>query len=104
MGGILAAWLAEIAIITYRGFERGTSGPIAHLPIPADYIGATVVYGALGLMGKTQAAPVAALLGWGFVVATLLNLWTPNHPTTVRGAKGSSKAHTTSPTKPGVIA
>ena len=99
--GLLSAFIAELAIITYRSFRELTttkSGveigfltvvwpgrltgppPLGRLPLPADYTGAALVYGLLGLMGKTQAEPVATALGWGFVLATLLNLWTPQHP------------------------
>lgn len=80
MAGLLAAWFAEIAIITYRGFERKSTVPvpIQGLPLPADYVGATVLFGGLGLLGRTQAQGVATLVGWGLVVATLLNLWTPS--------------------------
>lgn len=94
MGGLLSAWFAEMVLITYRGVKKGTTGgPIHGLPLPADYVGATIVFGALGLLGNTQAAPVATLAGWGLVVATLLNLWTPKTPTklstaaTAKGAK-----------------
>ena len=81
MTGVLSAFFAQVVIITYRGVKGGTSGPIKGLPLPADYVGATIIYGALGLLGGTQAAPVATLAGWGLVVATLVNLWTPKNPT-----------------------
>ena len=77
--GLLAAFIAELGIITYRSFTRPKESPLS-FPLPADYAGAALIYGLLGLMGKTQAEPVATALGWGFVVATLLNLWTPQHP------------------------
>ena len=73
---LLAAFAVEIGLITYRGFKCAGN----HLPPPADYTGAVLVYGALGLASKTQAATVAGLIGWGFVIATALNLWTPQDP------------------------
>lgn len=76
----LAAFFVEAALITYRGVKTAKTGPIAHLVLPGDYAGAAIVYGVLGLLGKTQAEPVAAAIAWGFVVATLLNLWTPKNP------------------------
>jgi hypothetical protein len=76
----LAAFFVEMALITYRGVQTSATGPIAHLVLPADYVGAAVIYGVLGLLGKTKAEPVAAAVAWGFVVATLLNLWTPKNP------------------------
>ena len=74
---LLAAFVVEIGLITYRGFKCAGH---PHLPPPADYTGAVLVYGALGLASKTQAATVAGLIGWGFVIATALNLWTPQDP------------------------
>ena len=76
----LAAFFTELTLITYRGAKTGTTGPIPHLVIPSDYAGAAIIYGLLGLLGKTRAEPVAAAVAWGFVVATLLNLWTPKNP------------------------
>ena len=76
----LAAFFVEVALITYRGVKTSATGPIPHMVIPSDYAGAAIIYGLLGLMGKTRAEPVAAALAWGFVVATLLNLWTPKNP------------------------
>ena len=76
----LAAFFVEAALVTYRGVETSTTGPIPHLVLPSDYVGVAIVYGILGLLGKTRAEPVAAAVAWGFVVATLLNLWTPKTP------------------------
>lgn len=76
----LAAFFVEAAIITYRGVTISGTGPIPHLVIPSDYAGAAIIYGLLGLLGKTKAEPLAAAIAWGFVVATLLNLWTPKNP------------------------
>lgn len=76
----LAAFFVEAAIITYRGVKISGTGPIPHLVLPADYAGAATIYGLLGLLGKTKAEPLAAAVAWGFVVATLLNLWTPKNP------------------------
>ena len=77
---LLAAFFVEIALVTYRGVKISGTGPIPHLVLPADYTGAAIVYGILGLLGKTRAEPLAAAVAWGFVVATLLNLWTPKNP------------------------
>lgn len=81
----MAAFVVEVGLIAYRGFKKATAEPIPHLPLPADYTGAVLIYGALGLLGKTKAEPVAAAVAWGFVVATLLNLWTPQHPASLKG-------------------
>ena len=76
----LAAFFVEIGLITYRGVKTSATGPIARLVLPSDYVGVAIVYGILGLLGKTKAEPLAAAIAWGFVVATLLNLWTPKNP------------------------
>lgn len=77
--GLLAAFIAEVALITYRGFATTATQPLP-FPPPADYTGAVLIYGGLGLLAKTKAEPVATALGWGFVIATFLNLWTPKNP------------------------
>jgi len=73
--GVLAAALAETAIVTYRDVKNGSSvdNPVPHLPVPAQYTSVAVVYGILTFLPD----PIGVLMGWGFVVATLLNLWTP---------------------------
>ncbi len=75
MGAVLAAWLVEVGLITYRDLKSGGS-TIAGLPIPADYLATMVVYGGLGLVPKSSpgAARFAAVLAWAYVLATALNL------------------------------
>ncbi len=85
--GILGALVIELGLITYRGIECA-GGP--QWPPPADYAGAIGVYGVLGIAAKTRAGPVATAVAWGFVVATALNLWTPQHPISV-GKKAPAK-------------
>lgn len=97
MGGILSAWFAEVVLITYRGVKGGTTGPIKGLPLPADYVGSTIIYGGLGLLGNTKAAPVAAMIGWGLVVSTLLNLFTPKNPTNLKPAAAAQGATSNAP-------
>ena len=78
--GLLGAFMLELGLITYRtvrsnGITVPTTAPLP-LPLPSTYVSAVLVYGALGL-APGKAAPVAGLIGWGFVVATALNLWNP---------------------------
>lgn len=87
--GFLAAFIAEVGLVTYRGFAR--PGPLGHLPLPATFTAVALVYGLLGLLVKTQAEPVATALGWGFVVATFFNVWNPTAPTAI----GKQKAKVT---------
>lgn len=81
MTGLLAAWMAEIAIITYRSAKQNDVGstvkPIKGLALPSEYAATFIIYGALGFV-PGQGQKVAAAIGWGIVVATLLNLWDPN--------------------------
>ena len=70
--------LVETALITYRGVINKTnaSNPIPHFPLPSQLMSVIIVYGGLSLFPES-AERLAALMGWGFVVATALNLWTP---------------------------
>ena len=80
MAGLFGAFLFEVGLITYRGVTQGgtkvpTAAPL-HAPLPSTYTSAFVVYGVLSLLPKSL-APIPALLGWGFVIATFLNVYTP---------------------------
>ena len=79
MNGVLPAALAETVLVTYRDVKSGgtADNPVAHLPMPSQYSAIVLVYGTLSLFSG-DASKFAALAGWGFVVATFLNLWTPN--------------------------
>jgi hypothetical protein len=77
---LMAAWLAEIAIITYRSAANKDSipnRPIKSLPLPSEYVATFVVYGALSFI-PAEGARAASAFGWGLVLATLLNLWEPD--------------------------
>ena len=75
---ILAPALAEVILITYRDVKNGSNvnNPVPHLPIPSQFVRVFIVYGALSLF-PDQGRRLASLIGWGFVVATALNVWTP---------------------------
>lgn len=106
MDPITTAWLAELAVITYRSAKqaavgKGVTRPIAHLPLPSEYVATFVVFGALSLIpGRGQQA--ATYVAWGLVVATVLNLW---DPTTI-GNKGgvAVKGGPSTKTQPGAPA
>lgn len=78
---LLAPWLAELIIISYRSVmlenkKVDTLKPIPHLPVPAELASTVIIFGALSFIpGEGQRVATAA--GWGLVVATLLNLWNP---------------------------
>jgi hypothetical protein len=81
-GGLLSAWLAEVVLITYRAIKQpaatGSTGTqsVPSLPLPSYYAATFVVYGALAFLPES-AGNFGALVGWGFVVATALNLYEP---------------------------
>lgn len=79
--GLLTAWLAEIVLISYRATRPGANEGTQSIPfpLPSQYASTFVIYGTLGLL-PPQADALAAVVGWGFVVATLLNLWVPVKP------------------------
>jgi hypothetical protein len=94
MTGLLTAWLAEMVLIAYRGAKNGTTAnnPIPHLSLPSEYASTFIIYGALAFIpGEGQ--KVAGAIGWGLVVATALNLWTPGSSVT--------KYQTTAPNQQG---
>jgi hypothetical protein len=77
MGALLAAWVAEIAIITWRDLTgKAPNHTIKGMPLPADYLATFIVFGGLGFVPKDNvgASRTAALVGWAYVVATLLNV------------------------------
>ena len=81
--------LAEVVLITYRDVKNGSNvdNPIPHFPLPSQYVSVAIVYGALSLF-PPQADRLASLIGWGFVVATALNVFTPGN--TVLTASGGA--------------
>lgn len=97
MTGLLAAWVAEIGIITYRAVKLNAAqgaGTLAGLPLPSEYAASFLYYGALSLVPSASgASKVATALAWGMTIATFLNLY-PNS-TGLGGAKGTTKTSTT---------
>ena len=75
--GLLSAALVETALISYRDVSQ------THvLPLPGDLAAVALIYGGLGFL-PDSASGFAAAVGWGFVVATFLNLWGPTSPTSI---------------------
>lgn len=112
MGGLMLAFLAEVGIITYRDIAGSEANRTAHtvagLPLPADYMAAILAYGVLGAVPPSSGAyKVSSLLGWGIVLATLMNVL----PGTPKGgasapaptATTTTKASTTTGTQGGLI-
>jgi hypothetical protein len=86
MSSLLTAFFAEVALISYRQYAgSGVSGggiqvpqqaPL-NLPLPSAYTAPIIFYGALALV-PGQGQHIAGMIGWGIVIATLLNLWDPS--------------------------
>ena len=75
--GLFGAAMVETALVTWRDIT-GTKIP----PPPSDYVAIAIIYGGLGLLPDSGQG-FANVVGWGLVVATLLNFWTPTSPTSV---------------------
>ena len=73
--GLFAAALVETGLVTWRDISQ-TKVP----PPPSDYVAVVIIYGARSLF-PDSAGSFPSLVGWGLVVATFLNLWSPTTPT-----------------------
>lgn len=73
--GLFAAALVESAIVTWRDISQ-TKVP----PPPSDFVAVAIIYGGLSLFPES-AGNFPSLVGWGFVAATFLKLWSPSSPT-----------------------
>lgn len=77
MTGLLTAFLAEVALITYRNVKPGISVPTdapIPAPLPSVYAAPAIAFGLLGLV-PSRGQSVAGMIGWGLVAATFLNLF-----------------------------
>jgi len=75
---LLAPIVAETVLITYRDIKNGSNvnNPIPHFPLPSQYLSVAVVFGTLSLLPK-QYDRLSSIFGWGMVIATALNVFTP---------------------------
>lgn len=94
-GAIMTAFVAELGIITYRDIGGSSAQKAGHtisgLPLPSDYLAAVAVFSVLGFAPGGGAQRVAGLFAWGLVIATALNLWSPQAPLSV-GKKAATPA------------
>lgn len=91
----MLAYLAELGLISYTDLtgKAGANHTINGLPIPADYIAATLVFGVLGAVGKDSGArQTVTLVAWAFVIASSYTRLTK---TTSSAAAPAPKAATT---------
>jgi hypothetical protein len=74
MNDITYPFVAEIAVVTYRDMSKGQSdgkgNTITAPPLPSTLLSAVIVFGIFSFIPDAR---VRQLLGWGIVVATLLN-------------------------------
>jgi hypothetical protein len=89
----MLAFFVELGLVTYRDVTQGgdkvpQKAPI-HAPLPSLYTSAIIIFGGLALLPKSL-DPVPGLVGWGFVVATLLNLFTPGSANAARTANAQA--------------
>jgi hypothetical protein len=71
VGGLAGAWLAGVAIVSWR--ETRQSG---HMPVPAALLGVTGLFAALSLIAEIAppARKVVTITAWGLDLAGLLQV------------------------------
>lgn len=71
MNPLLVPWLAEIGLITWRDVKNDNRPPF-----PSEVLATFVIFGGFSLIPNEK---VGSLMGWGIVVATLLNVFDPQN-------------------------
>jgi hypothetical protein len=89
--GLFAAALVESALVTWRDVSQ-TKVP----PPPSDFVAVAIIYGGLALIPQSGER-FASVVGWGFVVATFLNLWSPSSPIKLAMPGGASTVPAANP-------
>lgn len=102
MSSLLLAFMVELGLITFRSVTQGGDkvpdrAPIA-APLPSLYTSAIIIYGSLALVPRS-ADPVPGMIGWGLVVATLLNIYTPGSAAAARASNAQAVKGLTSVSK-----
>lgn len=101
-GAVVAAWLAEVGLVTWRDFKAGRT--VLGLPPPSDYAATFVVFGGmLAVSSIDGAGGFAAAFSWAIVLASVLNLYDPtfNKGKNPLAPPGPQTTSTTSPALPG---
>lgn len=91
MASPLLPWAVELGLVTVRdiwgknatigGLKiKGTAHTVGGLPAPGDYLATVIIFGPLSLAKGTRYQNVAAMIGWAYVLATVLNLLDPSDP------------------------
>lgn len=85
------AWATELVLITMRDVGAHLPGglnftssrhDVEGLPLPADYLATFVIFAPLSFIADSgpNASKLATVIGWGYVLATLLNAINPSQP------------------------
>lgn len=85
-GGLASAWFASLGLTSWRTVSKRHRPPL-----PSEVLATIVVFGGLSLLSTSDAAaPLAAVFGWGVVVAQLLGFFpaTPGSNAQLPGQKG----------------
>jgi|ERR1035437_9319388 hypothetical protein len=93
--GLFAAAMVETAIVTWRDISQ-TKVP----PPPSDFVAVAIIFGGLSLF-PDSAGNLPSVFGWGFVLATFLNLWSPSTPTKLAVPGGTANVPSASQQKGG---
>jgi len=74
---VLAAWLAEVIVISAKDWQGKGAGGSKRLPWPSELLATFILFGVLSLAPEGEWSLAAAALGWGFVAATFLGIYAP---------------------------
>ena len=72
--GLLSAWMVSLGIVSWDQVKA------KHLPVPGSLVGVSIVFAFLGLVGEWNSR-VAAVAGWGLVVAQAISIASGKVPT-----------------------
>jgi hypothetical protein len=73
MPGVVLAWLAGEGIIIYRSYHTDHRPPM-----PGQLLGSSMLYLALGLIGRApNASFLAGAMAWGFTIAAFMQTPVP---------------------------
>lgn len=106
-----AAWGFELFLITLAaiapnalnslGLKFATSvGKIGPLPAPSAYLATFIIFAPLSVLGTNpKFSTLASVIGWGFVLATLLSVIDPTDPLNpnVKGGSLGAQGNGTGP-------
>lgn len=92
MNGVMAPWLAEIVMISWRDWQGKGASTSKHLPWPSELLATFLLYGVLSLAPAGEWGTAAAAVGWGFVAATFFGIYAPGRATTAPQAPATPTA------------